>query len=636
MIHCLASKRWGVAIMVALLLCAVRASAQEELHEVTVVATRPLAPTEQRIDSTLIRSLNAHSVADVLRYASGVQIKDYGGVAGLKTVNIRGMGTEHTAIVYDGVHVVSAQNGQVDLGRFATDNLRMVSLMDVSNLLSASESALATTVVFETARPERTTTRLKLKAGSFGTWNGNVLWNWVKKLANSLSAQALTTNGRYRFHVARKDGYDTVMTRRNGDVKVFRIEDNLWWRGTQMKLYGYYSHRGLPGAVVREEPGKFRHQDRQTDMDFFFQGKTQWNAGRVRMAVKWKTDWNSLHYVSDPRLDVTTMYVNNTYRQTEQYASLAAQYSLPVKGNGRGILSAALDLRHNYLDADLTDFVYPHRLRIFANAIAQYTIKDFTARAMLLVQGFEDWARSHTSLWRFTPALTLTQRLGPVTVEGIYKSTVRQPTFNDLYYTFIGNANLKPEELQQLMLAATLRIPHLTLTAKPYMNWTTNKIVAIPTSNQFRWTMMNLGRVETAGVSASAETAFNISKVGLTLRATYDFTRARDLTDRTSTYYGGQIPYIPWHAASLVGSLTWWDFTLSASFLYTGERYESSANIPENYTKPWYTTDLSLRWHRRRLGAALEVNNLFNQQYEVVQCYPMPGTNFKGIVTYEF
>lgn len=24
-----------------------------------------------------------------------------------------------------------------------------------------------------------------------------------------------------------------------------------------------------------------------------------------------------------------------------------------------------------------------------------------------------------------------------------------------------------------------------------------------------------------------------------------------------------------------------------------------------------------------------EINNIFNQQYEVVQCYPMPGTSFK-------
>ena len=31
----------------------------------------------------------------------------------------------------------------------------------------------------------------------------------------------------------------------------------------------------------------------------------------------------------------------------------------------------------------------------------------------------------------------------------------------------------------------------------------------------------------------------------------------------------------------------------------------------------------------------LEINNIFNQQYEVVQCYPMPGTNFKIILTYD-
>ena len=29
---------------------------------------------------------------------------------------------------------------------------------------------------------------------------------------------------------------------------------------------------------------------------------------------------------------------------------------------------------------------------------------------------------------------------------------------------------------------------------------------------------------------------------------------------------------------------------------------------------------------------ALEVNNIFNQQYEVVRSYPMPGTNFKFIL----
>jgi outer membrane receptor protein involved in Fe transport len=36
-----------------------------------------------------------------------------------------------------------------------------------------------------------------------------------------------------------------------------------------------------------------------------------------------------------------------------------------------------------------------------------------------------------------------------------------------------------------------------------------------------------------------------------------------------------------------------------------------------------------------KLTAAAEVNNLFNQQYDVVLNYPMPGTNFKLILKAE-
>ena len=38
------------------------------------------------------------------------------------------------------------------------------------------------------------------------------------------------------------------------------------------KAYLYNSERGYPGAAVREEPGKFRHQDRQWDTNLFVQG----------------------------------------------------------------------------------------------------------------------------------------------------------------------------------------------------------------------------------------------------------------------------------------------------------------------------------------------------------------------------
>ena len=100
-------------------------SSTRTIDEVTVTARRDaerdLLPV-QTLTGEQLERMSAHSVADAIRYFSGVQIKDYGGVGGLKTVNIRGMGTLHVGVFYDGIELGNAQNGQIDLGRFSLDN----------------------------------------------------------------------------------------------------------------------------------------------------------------------------------------------------------------------------------------------------------------------------------------------------------------------------------------------------------------------------------------------------------------------------------------------------------------------------------------------------------------------------------
>ena len=54
--------------------------------------------TPQRLEGATLKRLNMLSVADALRFFSGVQIKDYGGIGGLKTINIRSMGSEHVGV----------------------------------------------------------------------------------------------------------------------------------------------------------------------------------------------------------------------------------------------------------------------------------------------------------------------------------------------------------------------------------------------------------------------------------------------------------------------------------------------------------------------------------------------------------
>ena len=43
--------------------------------------------------------LGIHDMGDALKRFAGVQVKDYGGVGGMKTVNIRGLGAGHTGVV---------------------------------------------------------------------------------------------------------------------------------------------------------------------------------------------------------------------------------------------------------------------------------------------------------------------------------------------------------------------------------------------------------------------------------------------------------------------------------------------------------------------------------------------------------
>ena len=85
------------------------------IKEVVVVGNnQPGVIPAQIMGGEELQRLNSLSVADALRFFSGVQLKDYGGVGGIKTINIRSMGTNHVGVFYDGIELANAQNGQVD------------------------------------------------------------------------------------------------------------------------------------------------------------------------------------------------------------------------------------------------------------------------------------------------------------------------------------------------------------------------------------------------------------------------------------------------------------------------------------------------------------------------------------------
>jgi vitamin B12 transporter len=633
-------------------------------HIQEVVVTSRLISRETIPSQTLggeeLKKLNSLSVADALRYFSGLQLKDYGGVGGIKTVNIRSMGTNHLGIFYDGIELGNAQNGQIDLGQFSLDNVEEISLYNGQRsaiFQPASDFGNAGSVYIRTKAPRfmmgrRYNLLVRAKYGSSDTFRFSSLWEQKLSdhISSSLSTSVLTSSGRYKFRYRRVTedntvAYDTTAVRHNGDIWAFRIEENVrggiadgYWN---VKAYTYHSERGIPGAIVNNV---WRRGERQWDHNTFGQAVFQKSFGdKFSTKALAKYAYYVTRYVNN---DETQIHVDNTYRQQEMYFSTSNVYEILSKWS----VSMSYDFKWNKLNANMVDFAFPHRYSNFVSLATALTLSRIQAQASLVEQVVKDhvkYGASSSSRSTLTPAFFVNvypfeSKL--LAVRAFAKKSFRMPTFNDLYYADMGNSKLNPESALQYDLGFVLNkdwkqgiVDHFRLQVDGYYNTVHDKIVAYPKGQQFRWTMLNLGKVHIKGVDAMAEVGLEPAKDWkVTTRLQYTYQNARDVTDPNTSYYKDQIPYIPWHSGSAILGLSWREWDLSYSFIYSGERYSQQENILYNHLQPWYTHDMSVVYHARRWSARLDVNNIFSQDYDVILNYPMPKRNYMLTLEYNF
>lgn len=196
------------------------------LQGLTVTASRKLA-TVQELSGVELQSLSTTTIADALKYFAGVQIKDYGGLGGLKTINVRSLGAQHVGVYIDGIRITNAQNGTVDLGKFSLSALESVSLYNANKLStcqSASEYASGATVYLRTRRPTGDSLSLTGRWASFHTYMGRVNAQYSHKgWSGFVDGEYLKSKGDYSFRY--KSQYeDTIGRRRNSDIEYGRVE----------------------------------------------------------------------------------------------------------------------------------------------------------------------------------------------------------------------------------------------------------------------------------------------------------------------------------------------------------------------------------------------------------------------------
>ncbi len=631
------------------------------IEEITVLGRESKAKVQegkliQEMDSSLFQALPFLQVADALKFFTGVSVKDYGGLGGLKTISVRSLGAHHTALSYDGLPVTDVQNGQIDLGRFALDALESISLSTGQTediFQPARLFASAGLLQLQSLKPgfapgKKQNLRLKLQGGSFGLLNPSLLLQRKLNDQHSLSLDVyyLQSRGDYPYLMYYGSEGDLVSRerRRNSDIRQFRLEPSWYWRNTKgseatVKLYYNQSERGLPGAGIYYNTETSSGQ-RLWDKQSFIQGHYKsllhpsWS-----LRLNTKINGSYTHYL-DPSFLNSDGRDEAEYRQMESYLSGALQYR-PQSAFSL-VFSQDISMQELFSEEFLVN--RPQRLSLYTVLAGKASAGAWNLSGNLLFCRIMEEAGAGpqgADYSKLTPSVSVSLRLVQGWyVRAFYKSIFRMPSFNDLYYGRIGNPDLIPENTRQLNLGtglSTKPLPgqELSLSLDVYANRIENKIVAYPTQNVFIWTMLNLGEVSIKGADFSLDWACSLGKnAALALRASYTLQSVLNVTDPESRAYGHQLPYTPKHSGSGVLLLRAFDWQLSYNLLYSGIRYSGFENYALNrmpaYADQGISLNKSFNLAKTKMTLGAEVLNLTGKQYEIIRNYPMPGRSFRA------
>lgn len=634
-----------IPVLAAFFVAAAAAFAQQDslsthMNEVVVKAQRETTPNQQ-IGRSQLQGLPSNSVADALKYMAGVQIKDYGGLGGQKTVNVRSLGSQHVGVYLDGVRITNAQNGTVDLGKYSLSTLESVSLFNANKselLMAASEYASASTIYLRTHRPDSTSLQASYQLGSFGTHKLAATYSY--KRWGFIDAAFTRSRGNYPFSY-HTQWEDTCGTRRNSDITMFRLEACAFWRGLQWHTYYFNSVRGLPGGVVRRLSDAYTDVGREWDTNFFTQltWKEQYGNFGVRGILKYTND--HLHYRSDYPENIS-VHANNRYHQQDIYGAAAGSYRWQDFG-----VSLSTDLRWSDLTTDVRYFHYVYRLDSKTSLSAFYKHRDLSLNAGMLYSHIADHTLGGSKpLEKLTYNALASYTLGPVMLRAFYKTIFRAPTLNDLYYTLVGNRNLRPEYTKQLDFGLTYTLPrwqglHGELQLDGYWNRVEDRIVCLPLKGSYQWTMLNYGRTRCLGLDASlritcqakSRSGRDCGQHSLFLSTTIQDDRNR--TNRYDDSFGDFIAYSPRCSFSAIYTLLYKGVSASVSHMYVGKRYWTAENAIEEPLSAYNCTDLKLGYtFRRHYTAEAECQNLWDERYEMIQRWPMPGRRFALTLRY--
>ena len=614
---------------------------QLSLQEVLVTAHKAEVHSEAyrlitQVSHAKMAALPIQTVADILQYLPGVDVRTRGANGAQADISMRGGTFDQVLILLNGVSLSDFHTGHYALNiPISTEIIERVEVLQgTSASLHGAFSGAINIVTKNVQRDNVQGTKdvtLKLTAGMNGLVNSGIAASITKDEALfNVSGEYSRADGYYAPSPTEKE----ATACRNSDFKLANLYFQTRWRGLDVQAGAQWKDAGLGMGYG------FGSQDQfDATRTAFASAKYEhrWGAWRLDAQAAYRANYDRYEWHRGQRL-----YGNFHFAQTAT-AALAAHYASRI-----GTTSFGASVRNeNMHSTNLGDTINPNGQ---VPNVADFPLSQ--VRVLDLVRGGNRFHANYYAEQTFYYA-GLSASVG---INGTYNTqfghhlggganigyafhkggtvyinanrSLRMPTFTDLYYNAgnqLGNRNLKPEEAWLLSLGykGTWRFGNhqspityhqsISVAADWYYRWGRNIIdwVYVPDDTKRPYHAMNQQQVNATGVELSVAYRLNewLRCVSIDYAYTYLDLNLKESGSRYLDYLSHKLAIRLEHGIYKGFGASW-----TVRFQKREGQYNNAEGAVADY-RPVWLLDGSFYWQNRFLRVSADCTNITNTRY---------------------
>ena len=645
------------------------------IKEVTVYGRRPMKEigTQQtKFDSVVLKENIALSMADVLTFNSSIFVKNYGR-ATLSTVAFRGTSPSHTQVSWNGMKINNPMLGMTDFSMIPSYFIDEASLLHGTSSVNDTGGGLGGSVRLATKPLQADGFGMQYiqGVGSFKSFDeflrltyGNDHWQVSTRAVYSSSPN----DYKYLNHDKKENVYDENMNiivqyypverNRSGSYKDLHILQEVYYntgKGDRLGLNAWYINSNRELAMLTVDHGnETDFENRQREQTF--RGVLSWDHlhsdWKVGAKAGYIRTWMAYDYKRDVGNGIMAHMTRSRSRINTFYGQVEGEYHI---GN-KWLFSANLSLHQHLVESEDKNIIRQDgnkaivgykkgRPELSGSLSAKWRPLDRLGLSVVVRE--ELFGREWTPI---IPALFVDgvlSRRGNLMAKASVSRNFRFPTLNDLYFLPGGNPDLKREsgwtyDAGLSFAVGKSGVYSLSGSANWFESFVKDWIIWLPTTKGF-FSPANIKDVHAYGIETQGNLVLHLPKDWtIDLNGTFSWTPSINEGEPVSPAdksIGMQLPYVPEFSSSVIGRLSWRDWTFMYKWCYYSERYTMSSNdltltgkLP-TYFMSNITIEKLLKFSWSDISLKFNINNLFNEEYLSVLSRPMPGINFELFIS---